>query len=222
MKRSVRSRNRSAGFTLVELIVVIVILGILAAVAVPRFFSDRTFLERGYYEELAAALRYAQKLAVASGCPVRMSIDAAGYEARQQNAQSGSCDMADSTWSTGIALADGAERYDGVRRTRPHQPRRRPEHQRRPLCPDRQSRERVRPDAVAMRGDRSQRGSQSVFDVRTERLDERGLRGGRRRRVVIVLDDERAFAARERFQRGLILAELGERNVREHAAALTG
>src|SRR6187399_410119 len=87
MKRSVRSRNRSAGFTLVELIVVIVILGILAAVAVPRFFSDRTFLERGYYEELAAALRYAQKLAVASGCPVRMSIDAAGYEARQQNAQ---------------------------------------------------------------------------------------------------------------------------------------
>ena len=36
-----------------------------------------------------------------------MSIDAAGYEARQQNAQSGSCDMADSTWSTGIALADG-------------------------------------------------------------------------------------------------------------------
>jgi MSHA pilin protein MshC len=107
MKRSVRSRNRSAGFTLVELIVVIVILGILAAVAVPRFFSDRTFLERGYYEELAAALRYAQKLAVASGCPVRMSIDAAGYEARQQNAQSGSCDMADSTWSTGIALADG-------------------------------------------------------------------------------------------------------------------
>jgi hypothetical protein len=38
---------------------------------------------------------------------VRMSIDAAGYEARQQNAVSGSCDTSDSTWTTGIALADG-------------------------------------------------------------------------------------------------------------------
>jgi MSHA pilin protein MshC len=104
---SVRSRSRSAGFTLVELVVVIVILGILAAVAAPRFFNDRTFLERGYFEELAAALRYAQKLAVASGCPVRMSIVAGGYEARQQNALSGSCDRTDSTWGTGIALADG-------------------------------------------------------------------------------------------------------------------
>ncbi len=36
-----------------------------------------------------------------------MSIDAAGYEARQQNAVSGSCYTSDSTWTTGIALADG-------------------------------------------------------------------------------------------------------------------
>jgi MSHA pilin protein MshC len=107
MNCSVRRKRRSRGFTLIELVVVIVILGILAAVAAPRFFDDRTFLERGYFEELAAALRYAQKLAVASGCPVRMSIVAGGYEARQQNALSGSCDTTDLTWGTGITLADG-------------------------------------------------------------------------------------------------------------------
>ena len=72
-----------------ELVVVIVILGIVAAFAAPRFFDDRTFLQRGYYEELAAALKYSQKLAVASGCPVRVVIDAAGYAARQQAAQGG-------------------------------------------------------------------------------------------------------------------------------------
>ena len=101
------ARPRIGGFTLVELVVVIVILGILGAVAVPRFFDDRTFVQRGYFDELAAALKYAQKLAVASGCPVRVEIQAGSYEARQQAAASGRCDSADSTWSTGVRLADG-------------------------------------------------------------------------------------------------------------------
>jgi MSHA pilin protein MshC len=99
--------NRTAGFTVVELIVVIVVIGIVAAFAVPRFFDDRTFLQRGYYEELAAALKFSQKLAIASGCPVRVVIDAAGYTARQQAPQGGTCDSSDTTWSTSVALADG-------------------------------------------------------------------------------------------------------------------
>jgi MSHA pilin protein MshC len=100
-------RKHSSGFTLVELVVVIVIIGIVAAFAAPRFFDDRTFLQRGYYEELVAALKYSQRLAVASGCPVRVVIDAAGYVARQQAAQAGTCNTADSTWATNVALADG-------------------------------------------------------------------------------------------------------------------
>ena len=99
--------TRGSGFTMIELVVVIVILGIIAAVAAPRFFDQRAFLERGYYEELAAALKYAQKLAVASGCPVRVAIAAGSYDARQQAASGGTCNPADSTWPTAVQLADG-------------------------------------------------------------------------------------------------------------------
>ena len=101
------TKGACRGFTLVELITVVVILGILAALAVPRFFDAQVFEERGFYEEVAATLRYAQKIAVGSGCPVRVSITAGGYDLKQQAASGNRCNPADSTWPVQVLLPDG-------------------------------------------------------------------------------------------------------------------
>jgi len=71
--------KKQRGFTIVELILVIVIIGILAAVVGPRFFIKSNFDERFYFEEVLSSVRYAQKLAVASGCLVRVTVNGSGY-----------------------------------------------------------------------------------------------------------------------------------------------
>ncbi len=97
----------SRGHTLTELVTVVVILGILSAFAVPRFFDQDVFEERGFYEEVVAALRYGQKIAVGSGCPVQISIDASGYDLAQQAVLVNRCDPADVSWAVPVLLPDG-------------------------------------------------------------------------------------------------------------------
>lgn len=53
------------GFTTVELIVTMIVIGIMAAVAIPRFSNIGTFDARGAADQMAAYLRYAQKSALA-------------------------------------------------------------------------------------------------------------------------------------------------------------
>jgi MSHA pilin protein MshC len=61
----VEQKKNQHGFTLVELITVMVIVGIMAVAVLPRFFEKNTFDERGFHDQLISTLRFAQKTAIA-------------------------------------------------------------------------------------------------------------------------------------------------------------
>ena len=56
------SKQKSAGFTLIELVIVIVILGVLAAVAAPRFIDLSEDAERSSVQAQASALESASAI----------------------------------------------------------------------------------------------------------------------------------------------------------------
>lgn len=65
------------GFTMVELIVVIVLVGAIAAFAVPKFTSPSEFDARGFSDQAMTMVRYAQKLAISQRRDVWVQIDQA-------------------------------------------------------------------------------------------------------------------------------------------------
>lgn len=84
-----KGHRNAAGFTLTELIIVLVIVGIVIVVAMPRFAVKQDFDARGYMEETLSAVRYAQKFAVASGCDVQVTVNGSGYSLKQRASLTG-------------------------------------------------------------------------------------------------------------------------------------
>jgi MSHA pilin protein MshC len=71
-----------AGFTLVELVIVILLLGVLSFAALPRLAERDDALAQGFAEQVASTLRWAQKSAVAQRRLVYVNIDASAGRVR--------------------------------------------------------------------------------------------------------------------------------------------
>ncbi|MCC7546778.1 MAG: hypothetical protein IT532_03345 [Burkholderiales bacterium] len=63
-------RALARGFTLVEMIVLVIVLAVLAVVVLPRFSATRDFDTLAFHDRVLAAVRYAQKVAVAQNAAV--------------------------------------------------------------------------------------------------------------------------------------------------------
>ncbi len=67
--------NRCGGFSLVELVVILIVVATVSAVALGRLSNNGGFAARAFAQEVRAALRFAQKFAVTSGCDVQALVD---------------------------------------------------------------------------------------------------------------------------------------------------
>lgn len=70
---------KTHGFTFVELIVTILIVGILSAYIAPRFFSTSTFEQRATSDEIISAIRRAQQLSMTRGESYQFVLTASNY-----------------------------------------------------------------------------------------------------------------------------------------------
>lgn len=67
--------SRHSGFTMVELIVVMILIGVLSAVGISRFFDRKVFGAEASVEQSRSMLRYAQKAAIAQHRAVHVRLD---------------------------------------------------------------------------------------------------------------------------------------------------
>ena len=74
--RTKPSHKNLNGFTLVELIVVILIVGILSISVAPRFFAVASYQDRKAVDELLTALRYTQQMAMNRGGNIQLILAA--------------------------------------------------------------------------------------------------------------------------------------------------
>lgn len=92
------ARPAQAGFTMVELVVVLVIIGILAVVAAPALVQRSALSERAVADGLRSLLRQARSLAVAQQREVCVIV--APPQARVVYASAGACNPAQAVAST--------------------------------------------------------------------------------------------------------------------------
>lgn len=78
--------SKCHGFTIVELIITITIIGILAGVAIPRFVSRDAFDSVGFTDQVISITRYAQKVAIAKRRNVCVAITANAVSLSYSNA----------------------------------------------------------------------------------------------------------------------------------------
>lgn len=83
--------KKTAGFTLVELVTIMIVLGILAAIAIPKMGSSSEFRALEFHDRTVATLRFAQKTATSHRRMVCVAFAASTVTLTIDHDKSGAC-----------------------------------------------------------------------------------------------------------------------------------
>jgi MSHA pilin protein MshC len=95
------SHGIQKGFTLIEIIMTLVVLGVISISFLPKFAQQSKFSERVFFDDVLNAVRYAQKHAMVTGCKVQVSISTDRYRLNSPVNRS-ECNVATPTFSRDI------------------------------------------------------------------------------------------------------------------------
>ncbi|MEM1098925.1 MAG: prepilin-type N-terminal cleavage/methylation domain-containing protein [Planctomycetota bacterium] len=121
MKRSPRQLNPSGGYTLVEVLVVVVILGIASAFVVPQLLAAGTLGIQAAARLVVADILFAQNEAIAAQENREVLFNAGGnrYQLQRFNSDTGLDEVLTQEWKNGqvnnyVVDFDEDERFDGI------------------------------------------------------------------------------------------------------------
>ncbi len=107
--------DRTNGFTLIELVTIITILGILAVYVAPRFLQSSAFESRTIQDQLLRAAQEAQQLAMSKGlgANVQLQVDNTNKRIRIQFTDAGT-QTRDTPIPAGITLSNATLNYTSL------------------------------------------------------------------------------------------------------------
>lgn len=107
-------KSSRSGFTIIELAMTMVIIVILSVAAAPRFFSTQTYEKRLFTDDLTNSIRYARKLAVATGSYIQINLTSTSLTL-QRRVPGSSCNIG----TTLEPVLDPVDNSSGYVRTAP-------------------------------------------------------------------------------------------------------
>ena len=93
------------GFTMIELVTVMILVGVLAVAALPRLSNKQNFDTRGFFDKTKAAVQFARKAAIAERRTVCVAITGNAYTITQSTTFNGACSAPLLDSSTGNAFS---------------------------------------------------------------------------------------------------------------------